>query len=185
MSPNVAEQGPGSVDGSKGWARSPAIGLLSTESAVYGVILVAGLVEILSSPAVASWDVLVKVLVTVVVFWLAHLYAGTVAHLGDEHETDLPGRQRLALAARYALDHSWGMLIAPLLPVAFLLLGVVGVISDEVAIWGTLWIAVVVLGILGYLKAAAWTSRLSIRMTSAAVTSLLGLLLIGLKMLIH
>lgn len=180
MTPAVASPGPGAVD-----RVGPALSLLSNESAVYGVILVAGLVEILSSPAAASWDVLVKVLVTVVVFWLAHIYAGTVAHLGDEHEGDLPARRRLARAARYSLDHSWGMLLTALLPAGMLVLGVAGVVSDETAIWGTLWVAVAVLGVLGYLKAAAWSTHFGVRLASAAITSLLGLVLIGLKMLVH
>ena len=185
MLPNVEGSGSGVSAERKGWGGNQAFMVLSNESAVYGVILVAGLVEILSSPAAASWDVLVKVLVTVVVFWLAHIYAGTVAHLGDEHEADLPALQRLARAARYSLNHSWGMLLTALIPVGMLLLGVIGVVSDDIAIWGTLWVAVVVLGVLGYLKAAAWSSRVSVRLISAAVTSLLGLVLIGLKMLVH
>lgn len=34
------------------------------------------------------------VLATIFVFWLAHVYAGTVALLGDPHESDEPGRLR-------------------------------------------------------------------------------------------
>lgn len=158
---------------------------LVTEAAVYGVILVAGLVVIVANTVDASWDVLVKVLATVAVFWAAHVYAGTVAHLSDDHEPGVPARTRLGHAARYALDHSWGMLVAALLPASFLLLGVANVVGDQVAIWGTLWVAVVVLGVLGYLKVAQWTTRRWVRVASASITSLLGLILIGLKILIH
>ncbi len=163
----------------------PGIARLVTESAVYGVILVAGLVVIVSNSAEASWDVLVKVLATVVVFWAAHIYAGTVAHLSDHHESDLPASRRLALAARHSLDHSWGMLLAALLPVTVLLLGVANLVPDQVAIWGTLCLAVVVLGALGYLKVASWSRKPWVGVASASVTSVLGLVLIGLKILIH
>jgi hypothetical protein len=164
---------------------SPGITGWVTESAVYGVILVAGLVVIVSDAAQASWDVLVKVLATVVVFWAAHIYAGTVAHLSDHPGSDLAIAQRLRHAARHALDHSWGMLVAALLPVTVLLLGVANVVADRVAIWGTLWLAVVVLGALGYLKVASWTGKRWVRFASASVTSVLGLVLIGLKILVH
>lgn len=156
-----------------------------TESAVYGVILVAGLVVIVSNSAEASWDVLVKVLATVVVFWAAHIYAGTVAHLSDHPERNLAVARRLRHAARHALDHSWGMLVAALLPVTVLLLGVANLVADQVAIWGTLWLAVAVLGALGYLKAASWSGKQWVRFASASVTSVLGLVLIALKILIH
>ena len=158
---------------------------LVTESAVYGVILVAGLVVIVANTAEASWDVLVKVLATVVVFWAAHLYAGTVAHLGDDHEQEIPVRDRLAAAARHSLDHSWGMLVAALVPVSVLLLGVANALDDQAAIWGTLWVAVAVLGVLGYFKVAVWTPRLSLRLASASIPSLLGLVLIALKVFVH
>lgn len=162
-----------------------ALERLGTESAVYGVILVAGLVVILSDSHAASWDVLVKVVATVLVFWAAHIYAGAVAHLGDELELDVPAGQRLAHAARHTVEHSWGMLVSALLPVTVLLLGVANVVSDQAAIWGTLWLAVVVLGVLGYLKVAAWSQLQWLRIASASVTALLGMVLIGLKVVIN
>lgn len=158
---------------------------LATEAAVYGVILVAGLVVIVADTAEASWDVLVKVLATVAVFWAAHVYASTVAHLSDDHEAGVPAWLRLGRAARYSLDHSWGMLIAALLPASFLLLGVANLVRDDVAIWGTLWVAVAVLGVLGYLKVAPWSSHQWLRLVSASMTSFLGLVLIALKIVIH
>ncbi len=158
---------------------------LATEPAVYGVILVAGLVVIVADTAEASWDVLVKVLATVVVFWAAHLYAGVVAHLGDDHGRDTPVRARLAHAVQHTFEHSWGMLVAALIPASVLLLGVSNAVDDQVAIWGTLWTSVAVLGILGYFKVEPWTSRLWARFVSAGITSLLGLVLIGLKAVVH
>lgn len=158
---------------------------LATEAAVYGVILVAGLVVIVGKTAEASWDVLVKVGATVLVFWAAHIFAGTVAHLSDAHAPGVLPRVRLLHAAKYALDHSWGMLLAALVPLVPLLLGVLNVLDDQQSIWATLWIAVLVLGVLGYAKIAPWTRRLWVRLAGAAVTSTLGLLLIALKAVVH
>lgn len=155
-----------------------------SEPAIHGVILVAGLVVILGNSEEASWDVLVKVIATLVVFWAAHVYAGAVAHLGDEYEGDTPWRTRAIRATRDALDHSWGMLLAGVIPLAVLTLGTLGLISDRNAIWGTLWVAVLILGILGWLGVASWSTRLRARLLGAVVTSLLGLALVLLKSLV-
>lgn len=156
-----------------------------SESAIYGVVLVAGLVVILSDGADASWRVLVKVLATLLVFWLAHVYAAVVAHLGDEIEAALPTRQHLLTASRRAIADSWGMLVAAIIPVAILALGVSRLLNDSHAIWGTLWAAVLVLGVLGWLGVATWTTRASTRIAAALLTSLLGVALISLKVLVH
>ena len=105
-----------------------------SEPAIHGVILVAGLVVILGNSEEASWDVLVKVIATLVVFWAAHVYASAVAHLGDEYEGDTPWRTRAVRATRDALDHSWGMLLAGVIPLVVLTMGTFGLISDQNAI---------------------------------------------------
>jgi len=155
-----------------------------SEPAIHGVILVAGLVVILGNSEEASWDVLVKVIATLVVFWAAHVYAGAVAHLGDEYEGDTPWRTRAVRATRDALDHSWGMLLAGVIPLVVLTLGTLNLLSDQNAIWGTLWVAVLILGILGWLGVASWSPRPQARLLGAVVTSLLGLALVVLKSLV-
>ena len=155
-----------------------------SEPAIHGVILVAGLVVILGNSEEASWDVLVKVIATLVVFWAAHVYAGAVAHLGDEYEGDTPWRTRAVRATRDALDHSWGMLLAGVIPLVVLTLGTLNLLSDQNAIWGTLWVAVLILGILGWLGVASWSPRPQARLLGAVVTSLLGLALVVLKALV-
>lgn len=155
-----------------------------TEPAIYGVVLVAGLVVIIGNSADASWDVLVKVLATLVVFWIAHVYASVVAHLGDAYDDGTPARARLAAALHDALSHSWGMLLAGVIPLVVLTLGVTRLISDRNAIWGTLWAAVVLLGVLGWLGVASWSPRISRGLLGAVITSLLGLVLVALKALV-
>lgn len=155
-----------------------------SEPAIHGVILVAGLVVILGNSEEASWDVLVKVIATLVVFWAAHVYASAVAHLGDEYEGDTPWRTRAVRATRDALDHSWGMLLAGVIPLVVLTLGTLNLLSDQNAIWGTLWVAVLILGILGWLGVASWSPRPQARLLGAVVTSLLGLALVVLKALV-
>ena len=155
-----------------------------SEPAIHGVILVAGLVVILGNSEEASWDVLVKVIATLVVFWAAHVYAGAVAHLGDEYEGDTPWRTRAVGATRDSLDHSWGMLLAGVIPLVVLTMGTLNLLSDQNAIWGTLWVAVLILGVLGWLGVASWSPRPQARFLGAVVTSLLGLALVVLKALV-
>jgi hypothetical protein len=158
---------------------------LATEAAIYGVVLVAGLVAAVGEAAEASWDVFVKVCVTVLVMWTAHLYAGVVAHLGDERDSAATFRQRLGHATHDALVHSRGMLIASILPLAVLLLGHFGVLTDEQAVWAALWLCVGLLGVLGYAKIAAWARNRWLCLASGAVSAALGVVLILLKLSVH
>jgi hypothetical protein len=157
----------------------------SAEPAIYGVVLVAGLVVIIGDHEMASWQVLAKVLATLLVFWFAHMYAGIVAHLGERKGSRTPAYERLRDAARESFEHSWGMLLAGVIPAVVLALGVTKLISSSQAIWGTMAAAVVVLGALGWLGVASWTRRPGLRIFGAVVTSLLGAVLVGLKVLVH
>lgn len=158
---------------------------VATEPAIYGVVLVAGLVVVVGESAEASWDVFAKVFWTILVFWAAHVYAGTVAHLGDEPSSDLPFGSRVLRAGRDAVVHSWAMLLTSMLPLVVLLLGHSSLLTDQQAVWGSLWMSVVLLGVLGYAKVSAWTISPLLRLASAGITSALGLLLVLLKWWVH
>ncbi|MFN8138038.1 MAG: hypothetical protein U0R79_10820 [Propionicimonas sp.] len=121
--------------------------------------------------AEASRDVFAKVFLTVLVFWAAHVYAGTVAHLGDEPMSGVPLPTRVLTAGREAVVHSWGMLLTSMLPLLVILLGHVGVIDDQQAVWGSLWTSVALLGVLGYAKVAAWTANPGVRLAGGGITS--------------
>jgi hypothetical protein len=146
------------------------------------VVLVTSLVAI--TPA-ANWDVIVKVSATVVVFWAAHVYVGMVAHLDDQQDSGVLVLDRIRAAARIAVVHSWGMLVAPVLPLAVLLLGHSGLLSEQQAVWACLWLCVALLGVLGYAKATAWTTSLWVRLASGVAIALLGVVLVLLKMWVH
>ena len=157
-----------------------------SESAVYGVGAISGLLVIVSNQSdAATHDVLVKVLATTGVFWMAHVYAGAVAHLGDHVEQGDRARDRLGRAVRDSLHHSWGMLIAAFVPLVILGSGALGIIGHTEAIWTTLWVDVAILGVLGYLGLAAWTTRQLPRIIGGLGTALLGILMIALKAAIH
>ena len=79
-----------------------------TESAVYGVVLVSALIAI-------GWEddtdleVLLFTLGTTAVFWLAHVYAGTIAR-EEGPESGRPRWRSIVAAARMSAAHSSRML---------------------------------------------------------------------------
>jgi ABC-type multidrug transport system permease subunit len=155
--------------------QTPAVGRLhmvrshfATDEGVYGVILVAGMVFL-------------SVVGTVIVFWAAHVYAGTVAHHGFEDGRIIGIRDSLGAALR----RSWGLLVSALIPCSILLLGVIKAVPDAVAVWTALWGCVAVLAVLGYIAFARRGARWHIRLLGALATAGFGILMILLKAGIH
>ena len=116
-----------------------------SESAVYGLVMVSALLVVTKKYEVTSRDVFVKVLGTILVFWLAHVFATAVSHMGVVSDRKSPFRESF----RYAVGHSVGMLVASVVPLAIVLLGVVNLVRDDVAVWTALWVDALLLGILG------------------------------------
>lgn len=168
--------------------RSRAIGHLNlvhthfaTDEGVYGVILVAGLIVASSVSTTTAWGVFLSVVGTVLVFWAAHVYAGTVAHHGFEDGRIVGIRASLGGALR----RSWGLLVSALIPSSILLLGVAKIVPDTAAVWLALWVCVAVLAVLGYIAFARRRARWHIRLLGALATAGFGLLMILLKSGLH
>ncbi|WP_434992405.1 hypothetical protein [Arthrobacter sp. Ld5] len=152
-----------------------------SEEAVYGLILVAGMIVTAGMHGDSSWAVFWTVVGTVLVFWSAHVYAGTLAHLhaGRRHLTDV----RTALRA--AVRRSSGLLIGAAAPAAILLLGASRAIDDGNAMWFALWAGVAVLAVLGYVAFLRRGATLPVRLLGAFTTALFGVAMIVLKAIIH
>ncbi|MBC9937584.1 MULTISPECIES: hypothetical protein [unclassified Leucobacter] len=157
---------------------------LVSESAIYGLILVSALLIVVSRGEQSSWDTFLKVSGTVVVFWVAHVFAHIVARLSSVGSgSGEAGEFRSAL--RHALAHSTGLLLAAIVPLAIIFAGVLKLINGDTATWAALWVDVALLGLLGYFGSAGWTKRRSLRIVASAVTALLGVSIMLLKALIH
>jgi len=141
-----------------------------SETAIYGVMLVSALVIVTSQRSETTWDALLKVLVSVLVFWVAHVFATVVSHLG----VAVNGDKSFGALIRYGMRHSSGLLVAALVPLIVLLL-----------VWTALWVDVVLLGGLGYLAVARVTRVSWARFVGAGTTALLGVAIMVLKALIH
>ena len=151
-----------------------------SESAIYGVVLVSSLIAI-------GWrentdlEVLGFTFGAVIVFWLAHVYAGTVSR----EETGSPRLRAVLSAARTSAAHSSGMLLAMILPTIFLLLATINLLDEYVAYYLALWAGTAVLAVLGWFTARRRGGHWGWWLLSALITASLGLLVTWLGSLVH
>ncbi len=151
-----------------------------TPEAIYGTILVTALI-VLAEDGESDFSLLVVVVATSFVFWIAHVFAATVARHGKRGDTEIPLGQALADAVR----HSSGLLTSAVIPVLFLALGAAGVLSEAVAYDLALVVGVVVLFLLGLLAFAERGSRWYWCLLGGLATALLGVIVIFLKVVFH
>lgn len=151
-----------------------------TPAGIYGTIVYASVVAASSGDAhdqEAALRVLVFSLVSIVVFWMAHVYSTALGYHGaDEH---LGERVRDAL--RHSLFESSGMLEAAVIPSIPLLLAAIGLLPAEAGVTFSLWLTVLLLALLGYLVFHMRGRPALICLTGAVVTGLFGVVVIVLK----
>ena len=171
-----------------------------TPEAVYGLVLYAAVVAAASDEAEGAdaepatlvlndssvvipeaSGVLIWVILSMIVFWGAHVFAHSVAGHGVRDGKPV----RVKDAVGQAFHHSAGMLYATILPTIALLLGAFGVLSDDVAIEAALWVSVGVLGLLGFLAFVAKRSSWYISILGGLATAVLGLLIILINAVMH
>lgn len=156
-----------------------------TEAAVYGTIMTSGLVAVSSAHGETSAVVLITVAVTVLVFWGAHVYAGTVARFGeraDGHGIEVVG---LRTAFGQSVRHSLGMLTSATVPALILLAGTTQLIPDEQANDFALWSGVVILAFLGYVVFLRRGSGPLVRIAGTLGTASFGAVFVVLKAIVH
>jgi hypothetical protein len=129
-------------------------------------------------------EVLLFTLGTTGVFWLAHVYAGTIAREEGPESGRPRWRAILAAARRSAVDTS-RMLLAMVLPTAFLGMAALGWLDEYVAYYIALWVGVLVLAVIGWWTAARRGGPWGWRILSALVTASHGLHVIWLSSLVH
>jgi drug/metabolite transporter (DMT)-like permease len=150
---------------------------LVTPDAVYGLILFSALIGAVDDEDSDTLEVLLVSVASLVIFWGAHVFAGTIASHGAD--------TKLGSAFGRAVSHSSGMLYAAILPTLVLLLGVFHVVSADDAVSIALLVATLVLGVLGYSAFAQRRRHVVIRILGGIGTALFGLLMIVLNIVIH
>ena len=127
---------------------------------IYGTILVTSVVAA-ADGSVEIWRSLGIVEVTVIVFWLAHVYAHALAWRLDSNEQfSRAGLRNIAVG-------EWPLLQAAVVPSLALLAGALGLISARATYWIAIGYGVVALNWWGLLFARK--ERLSLPMTGAVV----------------
>lgn len=154
---------------------------LLSESAVYGVILVSSLIIVTGEKSDASVEVLLRVLGTVIVFWIAHVFAAFIADIGGSAAS---GDSAWSIL-QHGVQHSMGLLVAALVPLAVIFLGALGILSHDTAVWTALWVDVGLLAFLGFIAVARRTKLWLPRLGGAAGAALLGIAIMALKAFIH
>jgi hypothetical protein len=148
--------------------------------AIYGQILVTSLVAALSEGSdIAAGYILASVTGTMVVFWLAHVYAESMS-LGLEAQRHMNWVEIRHLAAA-----EWPLVQAAVPTAIVLALGAVGLYSTETAV--DLAIAVGVMALFGWGLAIGRGSGSSwiVTLTGAVLSASFGLAVVALKALVH
>jgi hypothetical protein len=153
---------------------------LVTPESIYGTIIVSALIVVVDDGE-SDFKLMIGVGSTVLVFWLAHVFAFTVAHHGRRGGTELG----VAAALGRALTHSTGLLLAAVVPMIVLGLGALGVVDEDSAYLGALWVGVIVLFLLGVLAFAERGARWYSCLAGGVATALLGVAVILLKAVFH
>jgi hypothetical protein len=149
-------------------------------AAVYGQILATSLVATLSEDGgISSTELLFWLGLTMVVFWVAHVYAEAVARRLDR------GRDLEVADIRELVTDELPELVAVLPPMAAIALGAVGLLERDTAVELAIALGVALLAAWGYVIARR--THLSPRATvgSVVLNGAIGLAIVGLKVWIH
>jgi hypothetical protein len=157
---------------------------LGTAAAIYGTIVYASLIAA-SGLHIHPDDPVLPVLtfcaVTIVVFWLAHIFAVALARHGDIGE-DVTGPWASIKAAVF---HSTGMLETSAIMSVPLVLGSFGILDPRFSILLSLIVGVVTLAVLGYLAFTLRRREWWVRIVGTIGTALFGIVIIILEYSLH
>ena len=146
---------------------------------IYGTIVV---LSVLVAGARAfphdAWRIVLMVVVTVTVFWVAHVYAHALAY-GVAHDERLSRARIREIAEREA-----SVVLAAVPPLVALVLGALGVMSTSAAVWAAFGLGLVVLGAQGIVVARVERLGHSATIGVVAANLGLGLVLVALKLLV-
>ena len=155
-----------------------------TPAAIYGTVVYASLIAAASVESAghqSAFRILLFAVITIFVFWLAHIFADALAYHGDQDRPDVTLRESL----RHALFEGGGMLEAAVVPSIPLVLSVFGILPVEQAVSLALWLGVAMLALLGYLAFAVRDQRVWARIVGAAMTAMFGVSVVVLEAALH
>ena len=152
----------------------------SVTEGIYGLILAVSVIAVSREyESTNAGTIAVTVLVTSIVFWLAHVYARILsrAMAGDRWPT--------RSEAREVLRHDWPLVEVAVPLVVILALGAIDLIDDTTAILIAVFAALLELGTSGAYAARSSGAGIPMTIASAAVAVALGGTVVLLKVLVH
>ena len=152
----------------------------SVTEAIYGLILATSVIAVSAEYSSSNAGTVgVTVLVTGVVFWLAHVYARVLAGSVTQH------RMLSRSEVREALRHDWPLVEVTVPLLLIVALGVLDIVADKTAILAATLAALVELAAAGAYAARASGGGLRATVASAVVAVALGSAVVLLKALVH
>jgi hypothetical protein len=149
-----------------------------TAGAIYGTIAAMAVIAGAARDP-AHGKALGLTVATLLVFWLAHVYAQTLSH----HLRGERGPGWSAVLA--AMDEERPLLEGPLPLLILLLLGELGVLEEHTAVRLALWLGVAELVLWGILYSRRQRWSWLVALTAGAVNGLFGLLIVVLEVIVH
>jgi hypothetical protein len=147
-------------------------------AAIYGTIVASAVIATTAGGHESPALILEATLATLLVFWLAHVYADFLGHALRRASSNL----RLMASVMF---QELSMLVAPALSIFFLLLGALGVLGEALAVGLALWSGVVQLigwGIdMGRQRGQAWPAAL----LTGLVNGAFGVVIVLLEVQLH
>jgi hypothetical protein len=158
--------------------RGLAIIAANPRGAIYGTIVASAVIAATGAGHKSPGLVLAATVATLLVFWLAHVYADFLDHGVRHARADLR-----VLAA--IMGQELSMLAAPALPILFLLLGALGLFGEALAVRLALWSGVAQLFGWGIDAARRRGRPWPAALLSGLINGAFGLVIIILEVLLH
>ena len=148
--------------------------------AIYGTILATSVVAGLSEGGeVDKGPAALVVISSSLVFWLAHVYAGVLGHHLQ------PGHGFTWSRVGAITRHEWPILASGIPPAIVLALGTLGLFERDTAYWLAIGVGIASLVFWGVAYAREQGYHTVVVALAGAVNGLLGLVIVGLKVLVH
>ena len=143
---------------------------------VYGTVVVMATIAAGSKGGLSAWTLLATMVATVIVLWIAHVYAAALEH-SIEHDRGLRWGELTAVAAEER-----SILLSGVIPGLMLALGGIGVWKASTAAWLALATGLLALAVQGLRYARVERLGASGTVVAVGVNLGLGLVIVALKL---
>jgi len=158
-------------------AERDPLGMINGEGVITGTVVSAAVIAA-AAGKLAETYLIVAILGTAIIYWLAHLHARTLGDAVKHHRHPME-------SLREALAETWPILAASLVPAAILFVTQLFGANVGTAAWIAVIASTALLTVYSFLAGRRGGLGLGGSLLSAAVGAMLGLLVIALKASLH